>query len=210
MANPSSFVQSVGSSYYGATPAASKNSLNLNTFINLLTAQLSAQDPTQPMSSDQMAAQISELGQMQAMQTMNQDAQMQQAQGMLGQTVTAPNPNSLATGSNTNVSGTVVGVSLSNGSYNLSLQQPSGSTVTVPANSVTGVQPNVNMGQLASIIGQTVTGNLVTSVNGANQTQVITGTVVGATESNGIGQLSVKTSTGVVNLPAAQITQIGQ
>ena len=210
MANPANFTPTVGSTYYGATPATAKNQLTMSTFITLLTAQLSAQDPTQPLSSDQMAAQISELGQMQAMQTMNQDAQMQQAQGMIGQVITAPNPNSTGPGSNLTVTGTVVGVSLSNGSYNLNLLEPSGSTVTVPASTVSGVSPSVDLSQLSSLINHIVTGNVTTTTNGNTSTQSETGLVLGISQSNGIGMLSVQTSNGTVQIPANQLTQINK
>jgi|GEM_PF-3365838 len=197
---------SVGASYYGAVPVQASNQLNLSTFINLLTAQLSQQDPTQPMTSDEMASQITSLGQMQGMQQLTQNAQQQQAQQMIGETVTAPRPN--GSSENPTVTGPVVNASLVSGNYQVGIQDTDGSIITVNASAVSAIQPGTNITQAANLIGATVSGN-IPAQNGSTAPQAVSGSVSGVSVVNGQVVLNVLTSSGAtVQMPESGLTQI--
>ena len=123
----------------GATPASqlSKDQLSMQQFMQLMVSQLENQDPLDPMSSSDFFAQMAQLGQVQGMDQLNQSSQLQEAQGMLGATVTAST--TAANGGATNVSGTVTSVSLQSGNYMLSLTDSKGNVTTVNLNNVTSI-----------------------------------------------------------------------
>src|ERR1700722_19618873 len=67
--------------------------LSMQQFMQLLVSQLKNQDPLDPMSDSDFFAQMAQLGQVQGMDTLNQASQLQEAQGMLGKSVTATSSN---------------------------------------------------------------------------------------------------------------------
>ena len=101
------------------TPAASlpQQTLNQTDFLKLLVAQLSAQDPMNPVSSTDFASQMAQFSTLQATQTMQTDlASVQsglallEAGSLLGKTVNIQNPNGQT------VSGVVSAVQYQSGS----------------------------------------------------------------------------------------------
>jgi flagellar basal-body rod modification protein FlgD len=92
-----------------ANPLASQ-SLNQADFLKLLVTQMSSQDPLNPESDTDFAAQLAQFSSLQATQTMSGNLQAIQATGLLGQTV-AVTP---STGGNP-VSGVVTGVEIASG-----------------------------------------------------------------------------------------------
>jgi flagellar basal-body rod modification protein FlgD len=92
-----------------ANPLASQ-SLNQADFLKLLVTQMSSQDPLNPESDTDFAAQLAQFSSLQATQTMGGNIQTIQATGLLGQTV-AVTP---STGGNP-VSGVVTGVEIASG-----------------------------------------------------------------------------------------------
>jgi len=92
-----------------ANPLATQ-SLNQADFLKLLVTQMSSQDPLNPESDTQFAAQLAQFSSLQATQTMSGNLQTIQATGLLGQTV-AVTP---SIGGNP-VSGVVTGVEIASG-----------------------------------------------------------------------------------------------
>ena len=96
-----------------ATPAATATSSQTLTeadFLNLLVTQMSSQDPLNPESDTDFAAQLAQFSSLQETQTMTTNLQTIQATGLIGQTVTA----TPSTGSGS-VSGVVTAVQISSG-----------------------------------------------------------------------------------------------
>lgn len=90
-----------------ATPARTpENTLTQKDFLKLLIAQMTAQDPLNPQSNTDFAAQMAQFTALQSSQSTQQGVsnlqasqQMQQANGLIGRTVTLLNANgSLSTG----------------------------------------------------------------------------------------------------------------
>lgn len=122
-----------------ATPSTplSKDQLSMQQFMQLMVSQLKNQDPLNPMSSSDFFAQMAQLGQVQGMDQLNQSSQLQEAQGMLGKTVTG---STAAVGSaKSSVTGIVTNVSIQSGNYMLSVTDPSGNVSTVNVSNVTSI-----------------------------------------------------------------------
>jgi flagellar basal-body rod modification protein FlgD len=124
-----------------ANPLASQ-SLNQADFLKLLVTQMSSQDPLNPESDTEFAAQLAQFSSLQATQTMSGNLQTIQATGLLGQTV-AVTP---STGGNP-VAGVVTGVEIASGTpeiivngqaYTLSQLVAVRPTPTAPASTTPG------------------------------------------------------------------------
>lgn len=63
--------------------------LNMETFLKLLTVQLSSQNPLEPMSDRDFFAQLAQLGQVQGMERLERAQTLGQAAGMVGKNVSA-------------------------------------------------------------------------------------------------------------------------
>jgi flagellar basal-body rod modification protein FlgD len=122
-----------------ATAAPPTNVLDQNSFLQLLTAQLSNQDPTDPMSSSDFTTQLAQLTQVQAITQLNASfsdlltlQQMTQGANLLGRTAV------YTSGSQGNVGqGTVTGVSTQNGSLQLLINGQA-----IPLSQVSGFAQN--------------------------------------------------------------------
>ena len=93
-----------------AATATSSQTLTEADFLNLLVTQMSSQDPLNPESDTDFAAQLAQFSSLQETQTMTTNLQTIQATGLIGQTVTA----TPSTGSGS-VSGVVTAVQISSG-----------------------------------------------------------------------------------------------
>lgn len=105
-----------------APPASANNAsggvaINQQQFLQLLTAQLKAQDPLNPISATDFTSQLAQLSTLSGMQQLNlttsqllQLQQFGQGAALLGKTVTYLQP-----GSTSNSSGVVQGISVQNG-----------------------------------------------------------------------------------------------
>ncbi|SRR5579871_1430758 len=122
-----------------ATPSSqlSRDQLSMQQFMKLMVSQLENQDPLNPMSSADFFSQMAQLGQVQGMDQLNQASMLQEAQGLLGKTVTAANT---VNGLNSMVTGKVTQVSLQSGNYMLGVTDAHGNTVTVNLTNVENVQ----------------------------------------------------------------------
>ena len=123
--------------YGQVTPPPS--TMDMQTFLQLLTVQLANQNPLDPMSDADFYSQISSLGQVQGLDKLTSASEMGQAASMIGKRVTA-----LETltdnGSNSTVSGTVMKVSLQNDTRIVTIQ-----------NEADGSLVNVKFGNIQSI-----------------------------------------------------------
>ncbi len=137
------------------TPSTGSQTLSQNDFLNLLVAQMKAQDPLNPQTDTAMAAQMAQFTALQQTGTMSNNIatlltqqQLSQANGMLGNTV------SLQADSNTVVSGVVQSVQISGGTpqivvnnqaYNLSqvlsISPTAATAATAAATSVPAIPP---------------------------------------------------------------------
>ena len=121
----STAVSSVSSSTNAAqTAAAANQTLTQANFLQLLVTQMSSQDPLNPQSDTEFAAQLAQFSALQQSQNMSQDMSVLQANAMIGEVVTVAPSN--GSGS---VTGTVSAVQIASGtptimvngqSYNLS------------------------------------------------------------------------------------------
>jgi flagellar basal-body rod modification protein FlgD len=93
-----------------ATTAIPSQTLNQADFLNLLVTQMSSQDPLNPESDTDFAAQLAQFSSLQETQTMAGDLQSIQATGLIGQTVSA----TPSTGGSS-ISGVVSSVQISSG-----------------------------------------------------------------------------------------------
>ena len=124
-----------------STGAQGSNSLTETDFLQLLTTQLQNQDPLQPMSNTAFIAQMATFSQLSAQDTLNSDfsnySQTQAitgAQSYIGQTVTVSGAAENAAGA----TGTVTGVTVSNGAPQLTING-----ISYSVSDVTAIQPPV-------------------------------------------------------------------
>ena len=96
-----------------ATTAASANStLNQADFLKLLVTQMTSQDPLNPESDTDFAAQLAQFSALQEATTMAGDMATMQASSLIGSTVSVQS----ATNSNQETTGVVTAVDMSSGS----------------------------------------------------------------------------------------------
>lgn len=121
------------------TIAKPASTLDMATFLKLITVQMSSQDPLNPVSDSEFAAQLAQLGTVQGMDNLQKSGQVQMAASLLGKTVTASNPNITSTNASTTVSGKVMNMTNQSGTYYLGIQDMNGNVVNVSMNSIQSV-----------------------------------------------------------------------
>jgi flagellar basal-body rod modification protein FlgD len=100
----------MSSSITSTASASSSQTLNQADFLKLLVTQMSSQDPLNPQSDTDFAAQLAQFSSLQETQNMQSDLQSIQATGLIGSTVTV----TPSTGSGS-LTGTVSSVDISSG-----------------------------------------------------------------------------------------------
>lgn len=121
--------------------AQSQGTLDTEAFMRLMVAQLSNQNPLQPMDDTQFYAQMAQLGTVQGIDNMQKSMQVSEASALLGKTVSATVTVSNANLSyNASVKGTVMGLSNNNGTYTLSVKDSTGNYWDVNLSNITSVQ----------------------------------------------------------------------
>jgi len=130
MAAATSTPSSSGSSSTSGTTVPSNLQLNPSDFINMLVTQLENQDPLNPTSSQDLLTQVNDIGQLEStdklqstMTTLNQQASIGAASGLIGKSVTGEDS------SGNPLSGTVTSVQVAGGT--VSLQLSGGSTLSL-------------------------------------------------------------------------------
>ena len=110
-----------------AAAATPSQTLNQSDFLKLLVAQMQYQDPMNPQSDTQMAAQMAQFTSLQQSSQMSSSLSMLQANNLVGSTVTVladpHNPSSLTTG-------VVTGVTMTSGSPQILVTDPKTLTQT--------------------------------------------------------------------------------
>lgn len=103
----------------------SKNQLDFETFLRLLTVQLSTQNPLEPMNDRDFFAQMAQLGTVQGMDELNKTSEMTQASNLLGKEVLALRPMTEegSGGENGFVTGRVERVTVRNGETILGVRE---------------------------------------------------------------------------------------
>lgn len=114
-------VTSIAAPTNTATDSAtgSNSTLTQNNFLQLLVAQIQYQDPMNPQSNTDMAAQLAQFTSLQQATDSSQSLAMLQANSLIGSNVT------LQVDSNTSVSGLVTGVTMKNGAPQITVNNGS-------------------------------------------------------------------------------------
>lgn len=201
-----STVSSVDPNAYYTSPAPKKSEgLNMDTFLRLLTVQLATQNPLEPMKDSDMFSQISQLGQVQGMQNLQQQGDFTKAQSLIGQVVDSVTDS--ATGTQA-VTGTVTGVTIdSEKNIKLNITQADGTNSVVSLDSIQNIYGAAKTTE--GPIPADYTYLIGKQVSGKNGTTDVSGQVTGLATSNGIIMADVVSSEGVkLQLPVGQITSI--
>lgn len=130
-----------GADYFGVNAAPKKKELDMQAFLELLVAQLSHQNPLEPMNDRDFFAQMAQLGQVQGLERLQKSMDVAQASSLMGKTVTAYLPMTENSGAvNELVTGKVEKLTLRNGEYILRLRQNDGGLVDVKMTGIREVQ----------------------------------------------------------------------
>lgn len=127
-----------GAQYFGLEPGAvKKKELDMQSFLTLLSVQLSHQNPLEPMNDRDFFAQMAQLGTVQGLDRMQKSLDVAQASALIGKTVTAVRPMTESpSGTNDLVTGTVERLTIQNGEYIISLKEANGGLVDVQMNGI--------------------------------------------------------------------------
>ena len=121
------------------TTANPASTLSQADFLKLLVAQMQNQDPMNPQSDTDMAAQMAQFSSLTESTNMSNSLSMMQANSLVGSTV------NLQIDSNTTASGVVQGVVMTNGSPEVIVNGAS-----YPLNEIVSVAPTVSSGTAAT------------------------------------------------------------
>jgi flagellar basal-body rod modification protein FlgD len=184
--------QSIENSFYVDTPKAKpKSQLDMETFMRLLTVQLSTQNPLEPMNDRDFFAQMAQLGTVQGMDNLNKSMDVSRVQSMMGKLVTAVRPD--GTGS---VTGIVKSLDTRNGETYIGIQEPNGGVVQVKPDAIQSVSYGNDISTAAGMMGKKVTGYIEKTVNGQPTVVEFSGTVQSVQLKNGQYWLNVKNDKG--------------
>lgn len=130
-----------GATFFGVRPVKEKSKLDMETFIRLLSVQLSHQNPLEPMNDRDFFAQMAQLGQVQGMDKLQASMQISQAAALMGKTITAVRPmtesglddNYLATG-------VVEKLVIKNGEQRLMIREANGGMVEIGFESIRTIE----------------------------------------------------------------------
>lgn len=114
--------------------------LDMQTFLVLLSVQLSTQNPLEPMSDRDFFAQMAQLGQVQGMDGLKQAMDASQAANMIGKHVTAVRPFTETGTTDQLVVGTVKKVIFKDGNYYLNVQEANGGFAQVQMGNVLSIE----------------------------------------------------------------------
>lgn len=120
-------------SYFGVGDAKVKQKeLNTETFLRLLTVQMSNQNPLEPMKDAEYFSQIAQMGQMQGMNDLKGSMEISQGTAMIGKTVKAMRPMTDAGAvGNQYVTGQVTKVTVRDGKRLITIEPHEGGSVQV-------------------------------------------------------------------------------
>jgi len=187
-------------------PTAAKSELDMEAFLELLTVQLANQNPLEPMNDRDFFAQMAQLGQVQGMDQLNKQAELEQAQNLMGKEVTAVRPMTEGnTGENELVTGIVSKLNVRNGQYYVGIKEADGGIVEVQMNNIQAVSPQRSVSDYLPLVGRQVSGTIV---NGTITTPVA-GEVKGVETNDGQIVLRVQDGSGKVQtLPLERLESV--
>ena len=120
-----------------AVSTSNSSDVGLNTFLQLLTAELQNQDPTAPQDPTQSVTQLAQFQALSAQtnlassfQSFTSNFGVMQASALLGKTVTANTGTTSTTGSGSTVTGTVASITVQNGQPFFTLTGSNGQPLT--------------------------------------------------------------------------------
>lgn len=182
--------------------------LNMEQFMQLLTVQLENQDPLDPMNDRDFFAQMAQLGQVQGMDNLIKSSQLQQAQQLMGKTVTAVQPmTDSSSGQASLVTGVVSRISVKNGVYYLGVQEADGGIADVTMGSLQNVQPDQSINNFTDLIGKNVK---AVGLDANGQTITVSGPVISIEMINGQAVADVHNSDGkTVSVAVSSLQKIG-
>ncbi len=182
--------------------------LNMEQFMQLLTVQLENQDPLDPMNDRDFFAQMAQLGQVQGMDNLIKSSQLQQAQQLMGKTVTAVQPmTDSSSGQASLVTGVVSRISVKNGVYYLGVQEADGGIADVTMGSLQNVQPDQSINNFTDLIGKNVK---AVGLDANGQTITVSGPVISVEMINGQAVADVHNSDGkTVSVAVSSLQKIG-
>ena len=128
-------ISAINSTPQGSTP---QSTLDMNTFLRLLTVQLSTQNPLEPMDDKDFFAQLAQLGQVQGMDQLKSSMAVQQASSLMDKTVTAVGTTDSGTAGI--ITGVVTKLNISNGQYYLQLKTADGGIAEVTMGNIQSVE----------------------------------------------------------------------
>lgn len=114
--------------------------LDMQTFLVLLSVQLSTQNPLEPMSDRDFFAQMAQLGQVQGMDALRNSMDAAQATSMIGKKITAVRPFTMTGSQDQLVVGTVKKVVMQDGVYYLNVEEANGGIAQVMMGNVLAVE----------------------------------------------------------------------
>ncbi len=182
--------------------------LNMEQFMQLLTVQLENQDPLDPMNDRDFFAQMAQLGQVQGLDNLIKSSQLQQAQQLMGKTVTAVQPmTDSSSGQASLVTGVVSRISVKNGVYYLGVQEADGGIADVTMGSLQNVQPDQSINNFTDLIGKNVK---AVGLDANGQTITVSGPVISVEMINGQAVADVHNSDGkTVSVAVSSLQKIG-
>lgn len=187
-------------------PTARKSELDMDAFLKLLTVQLANQNPLEPMNDRDFFAQMAQLGQVQGMDQLNKQAELEQAQNLMGKEVTAVRPMTEGnTGENELVTGIVSKLNVRNGKYYVGIKEADGGIVEVQMNNIQAVTPQRNVSDYLPLVGRQVTG----SITSGTASVPVAGEVKGVETKDGQIVLRVQDASGKVQtLPLERLESV--
>jgi flagellar basal-body rod modification protein FlgD len=138
MSTISSVTSATNASAAATTAINPSSTLNQNDFLKLLVAQIQYQDPMNPQSNTDMAAQLAQFTSLQQATQSSSSLAMMQANSLVGTTVT------VQVDSQTTANGVVQGVVVTNGTPQITVKSTNANGVNVTA--------NYNLSQVTSVI----------------------------------------------------------
>ena len=191
-----------GKQYFGLAPAKPRSELNMETFLRLLTTQLSNQNPLEPMNDRDFFAQLAQLGTVQGVDKLKDSMDITQANSMVGKTVTAVRlmTEEGSGGVDSFVQGVVRSLVNKNGEFYLSVEEANGGLAEVKLANVRAVSetPQLNSVQhildaanAANLIGKRITAPHPTFKDSNGLPETMEGDVKGVSFEKGIVYLTV-------------------
>lgn len=192
-----------------AKTTASKGTLDMQSFIKLLTVQLSNQNPLEPMNDRDFFAQMAQLGQVQGMEKLQKSADLQQAQSLMGKQITATRDAAdTAAGESSTVTGVVKRMTVRSGEYYLGIQEADGGMVDIKMSNLQSVEPKSDVSSASYLIGKKVGGSGYLASDTAQAPIAVVGKVLGVSNENGQLLLQVQTENGIATLPLTNLDQV--